>query len=191
VKPYSVAQAQLEQWIDQYSDELLQWAEYRLGDRDLAQDMVQETFIAAYENFDQFKGDAKPKTWLSRILRNKIIDHFRSAYYKRNIFEGQPKEDEGPETSLFDRTGHWKKAEFTSGWEDEENLMDRDDFQDLFKSCMGNLPQAWRDILAAKYFAQEKGEEISQEFEISTSNYWQIVHRAKLALKKCLEVYWN
>ena len=78
----------IESWIDQYSDELLHWAEYRTGDSALAQDMVQETFIAAFENYHQFKGDSNPKTWLSRILRNKIVDYFRSAYYRKNIFVG-------------------------------------------------------------------------------------------------------
>lgn len=185
-----MAKSDLEIWIDQYSDELLRWAEYRLGDHDLAQDLVQETFLAAYEKFDTFKGDSSPKTWLSRILRNKITDYFRSAYYKRNVFEKEQGEDEG-ESQFFTPKGHWHTEDFEMGWESQDQLMDREDFQVLFKRCMDNLPQTWRDILAAKFFAKESGEAISQEFEISTSNYWQIIHRAKLSLKNCLEVYWK
>ncbi len=181
----------IESWIDQYSDELLHWAEYRTGDSALAQDMVQETFIAAFENYHQFKGDSNPKTWLSRILRNKIVDYFRSAYYRKNIFEGQASDDDGPERSHFDTEEHWRTEIFQSGWEEDETLMDQEEFRSLFEQCLNALPQAWRDIIAAKYFAQEKGQDISQEFNISTSNYWQIIHRAKLSLKKCLEVYWK
>lgn len=181
----------LEDWIDSYSDDLLRWAEYRLGDASLAQDMVQDTFIAAYENLDQFKGDSNPKTWLSRILRNKIVDYFRSAYYRKNIFEGQPSEEDGTEKNLFDHE-HWTNAAFESpAWEEEEALMDQEGFKDLFQQCLENLPTLWRDIIAAKFFAGEKGKDISQEFEISTSNYWQIIHRAKLSLKNCLQVYWK
>ena len=185
-----MAKSELEEWIDLYTDELLRWAEYRLGDHDLAQDLVQETFLAAYEKLDSFKGDSSPKTWLSRILGNKITDHFRSAYYRRNVFDSH-QESEGTENHFFDSKGHWQRAEFEMVWEDQERLMDREDFQVLFKNCLNNLPKVSRDILAAKYFAKETGESISKEFDISTSNYWQIVHRAKLALKKCLEVYWK
>lgn len=182
---------ELENWIDQYSDDLIRWAEYRTGDANLAKDLVQDTFIAAYENLDKFKGDSNPKTWLSRILRNKIVDYFRSAYYRKNIFEGQPSDSDGPESQLFENQ-HWKKGVFDgAAWEEEDQLMDREDFKDLFQQCLKNLPPLWRDIIAAKFFAQQKGSEISQEFEISTSNYWQIIHRAKLSLKNCLEVYWE
>ncbi len=181
----------LETWIDEYSDDLLRWAEYRLGDANLAQDMVQETFIAAFENLHQFKGDSNPKTWLSRILRNKIVDYFRSAYYRKNVFESQNGDEDSSSDHFFEQ-GHWKKGIWDDvSWEQDDSLMDRENFQELFKGCMDNLPTLWRDVLAAKFFAQEKGSEISQEFNISTSNYWQIIHRAKLSLKKCLEVYWN
>lgn len=182
---------ELEKWIDDYSDDLLRWAEYRIGDASLAQDMVQETFIAAFENLHQFKGDSNPKTWLSRILRNKIVDYFRSAYYRKNVFEGQSQDGDAVESQFFEKD-HWKGSAFDgSSWEEEEALMDREDFRDLFQQCLQNLPSLWRDIMAAKFFAGEKGQEISQEFEISTSNYWQIIHRAKLSLKNCLQVYWK
>jgi RNA polymerase sigma-70 factor (TIGR02943 family) len=185
-----VSASQIETWIDEYSDDFITWATYRLGDESLAKDMVQETFIAAYENLHQFKGESNPKTWLSRILRNKIVDYFRSAYHRKHVFEGS-NDDETGESNFFDRNQHWQDGSFESQWEEEENLMDRADFQDLFKKCLADLPPLWRDIVAAKYFGKLKGEEISQDFNISASNYWQINHRAKLTLKKCLEVYWK
>lgn len=186
----SLARSEIENWIDLYSDELLSWAEYRLGDRDLAQDLVQESFLAAYEKMDSFKGESSPKTWLSRILRNKITDHFRSAYYRRNVFDAA-EEESGAEEKFFNPKQHWQGDAMDVTWDDSEALMDQPEFALHFKKCLDHLPSLWRDIIAAKYFGESTGAEISKEFDISTSNYWQIIHRAKLSLKNCIEVFWQ
>lgn len=187
-----MAEHRIEDWIDQYSEDLLRWAKMKLGSEDLAQDFVQETFLSAHQKMDSFKGNSNPKTWLSSILNHKIIDYFRSAEYRRKVQMSESvAEDSDLEDFFFHGDGHWDRPKFGAAWEDEENLMDREDFQALFQSCLSQLPELWRNVIASKYFAQQKGEDISKEFGISTSNYWQISHRAKLSLKKCIEVYWQ
>ncbi len=180
------------QWVDDYSEDLLVWAKLKVGSEDLAQDLVQETFISAYQKLDGFRAESNPKTWLSSILNHKIIDYFRSAEYRKKVQMPQSvAQDSDLEDHFFKPDGHWENKAFGLPWENEENLLDRSDFRALFENCLADLPQLWRDVIAARYFGGQKGAEISKEFNISTSNYWQISHRAKLLLKKCIEVYWQ
>ena len=65
------------QWVEDHTEEMLAWAYNKLSDKQLAEDLVQDTFLAALQSMDKFKGDSKPKTWLLSILNNKIIDHYR------------------------------------------------------------------------------------------------------------------
>lgn len=181
----------IEDWIDLYSSDLLRWASLKLDSEDLAKDLVQETFIAAHQKMASFKAKSNPKTWLSSILNNKIIDYFRSAEYKRKVQFQQGTEARDIESYFFKSEGAWQEKRFDSNWEEEEALLDREDFRTLFSSCIQGLPDLWRDVIAAKYFGKQSGSEICKEFNISTSNYWQINHRAKLQLKKCIEVYWE
>jgi RNA polymerase sigma-70 factor (ECF subfamily) len=77
------AKNEVSEWVNLYSDDLYAYAVKRVSDQNLAQDLVQNAFIAAYQSFDRFEGKSKPKTWLISILKNKIMDHFRQVY-RRN-----------------------------------------------------------------------------------------------------------
>ena len=80
------------QLVNQYTNELLSWASYKVSDTELAKDLVQDTFLVAVEKIDSFKGDSSPKTWLFSILKYKIIDYYRVkvkkpfSYEKQNYF---------------------------------------------------------------------------------------------------------
>ena len=67
----------IENWVNQYSDALFSWAYYKTSSKETAEDLVQDTFLAAYHKIDSFKGNSQPKTWLFSILNNKIIDYYR------------------------------------------------------------------------------------------------------------------
>ena len=64
-------------WIDLYSDYLFNYTISRVSDREIAQDLVQDTFLAALKSMKNFKGEASERTWLISILKRKIIDHYR------------------------------------------------------------------------------------------------------------------
>ena len=180
-----------ENWVNQFSDELFSWALYKTSSKETAEDLVQETFLAAFHKIDTFQGKSQPKTWLFSILNNKVIDYYRlSARTTKQNFSIS--ENSGYELSdgLFNETENWKDNDINPIWDQEEELLDNPEFNNVMQGCMEDLPQKWKFAVTSKYLTDKNADEICQELEITTSNYWQIVHRAKLLLKKCLEMKW-
>jgi RNA polymerase sigma-70 factor (TIGR02943 family) len=183
--------AVISQWVIEYSDDLYSFACHKLSDESLAQDLVQETFISVLQAYDSFLGKSAPKTWLMSILKNKIIDQYRSA--TRNALSIQSKEQRKATylaEDSFGGPGHWKENNSENTWGDDIHLLDDPEFTAVMSQCLSKLPSAWSVMVNARYLLEKESEEICQELEISPSNYWQIMHRAKLALKKCLEYNW-
>lgn len=173
-------------WVDNYTADLYSWALHKVSNAEMAADLVQDTFLAAVEKLDGFKGESSPKTWLFSILNFKIIDH-----YRKKVHQNIPHESESL-SLYFESEGRWQESRRPRNWYDdeEENLLDNQDFQVILKKCLDALPQKWNLCVKLKYLSGKKGEEICQELEISTSNYWQIIHRAKLQLRECVDENW-
>lgn len=176
-------------WLKDYGDELMSWAYYKTSNKEIAEDLVQDTFLSAHNSIKSFKEKSNPKTWLFTILNNKIIDYYRSAIHKRNFNETQLS-NEDSEFSIFDQNDMWKSSS-VSNWDDEPHLLDRPEFLKVLESCLDKLPEKYKAVTLAKYFHHKKGKLICQELDISPSNLWQIVHRSKLQLKSCLDVNWK
>ncbi len=169
------------------------WAVYKTSSKETAEDLVQETFLAAVQSFEKFERKSNPKTWLFAILNNKIIDHYRRQIKNPTI--GERKQSEKGERSLFDTLfdtdRQWRKEERPAPWQVEsENILDNAEFNKVLQNCMEKLPVAWFSAVQLKYLEEKKGELICQELQITPSNFWQILHRAKLQLRKCLELNW-
>ena len=182
---------QFENWVNDFSDELYSWAFYKTTSKETAEDLVQETFLAAYHKIDSFEGKSQPKTWLFSILNNKVIDYYRkSAKTTKQTFSLT--ENSGYELSdaVFTETGCWENYNVNPIWDQEVHLLDNSEFNIVMQECMQELPKKWKTALTSKYLSEKNTEAICQELEITTSNYWQIVHRAKLLVKKCLEINW-
>ena len=172
-------------WVEIYTTELYSWAFHKVSNAELAADLVQDTFLAAVEKLDSFKGDSTPKTWLFSILNHKIIDHYRKKANQTVSVEEQSF------SGFFDSGGSWEESRKPKDWhEEEENLLDDDEFQLVLKKCMEALPEKWNACVKLKYLAEKNGDEICQELDITPSNFWQIVHRAKLQLRDCVEKNW-
>ena len=179
------ANATIKCWAELYSDQLYIWAYYKTSDRETAEDLVQETFLAAVNSFQKFEVKSEPKTWLLSILRNKIADHFRKSY--RN--------NENNTVSLsqfFDDNEDWILNERPQNWEiaEDQHLLDNPDFSKILANCFSKLPRQWNASIVLKYIEEKESEKVCQELQISPTNYWQILHRAKLQLRKCLELNW-
>ena len=180
-----VTNANLAEWVETYTSDLYSWALHKVSDTELAKDLVQDTFLAAAEKVQGFKGDSSPKTWLFSILNHKIIDFYRTKVR-------QPvKVDKQIFSTFFDEGGDWKVNKRPGQWsEDDGHLLDDVEFQGVLKGCMDALPEKWNACIRLKYLMNKNGEEISQEFGIAPTNFWQIVHRAKLQLRNCVEENW-
>ena len=185
------AKTLFENWVNLYSDALFSWAFYKTSSKETAEDLVQDTFLAAYHKIESFKGNSQPKTWLYSILNNKIIDYYRlsAKTTKKTV---SLTEDKGHEISegFFDEAENWKSTTIDPIWNQDEELLDNPEFNNVMKLCMDDLPSNWKLAITSKYLTDKKANEICQDLNITVSNYWQIIHRAKLVLKKCLEMKW-
>jgi RNA polymerase sigma-70 factor (ECF subfamily) len=184
----------IEQWLQAYGDQLHSWAYHKTGDKQAAEDLVQETFLAAFKSLEKFKGNSQPKTWLFSILKNKIIDYhrkkFRENTFNESSLKGNRDKDDIVET-FFDSYGRWKPESSPIKWaETDSELLDDLDFKAILQSCMEDLPEKWFSAMQFKYLEQKEGKVICQELDITPSNFWQILHRAKVQLKNCLEHRW-
>lgn len=174
-------------WVNLYGDALYSWAIHKTNDQSIAQDLVQETFAGAYQNLDGFNKTSSPETWLFGILRNKIVDHYRHSA-KANTSSLHDLDDT---SQWFDEDDRWKKEYRPEPWESSElNLLDDPEFDFIFTHCVDELPVSWSTCIHLKYLGEKQTEEICQELEITATNLWQILHRAKLHLRNCLERNW-
>ncbi len=181
----NIQNVDLTEWVESFSGELYSWALYKVSDHEMAKDLVQDTFLAASEKIEGFHGNSSPKTWLYAILNNKIIDVYRKKL-KQPV-----KLDDRIFAEFFDEGERWKAGRIPHDWHEEENhLLDNNDFLAVLKDCLDELPDKWNACVQLKFVENKKGEDICQEIGITPSNFWQIIHRAKLQLRDCIEVNW-
>ena len=178
-------QTTISQWVASYTNDLYRWAYHKTSNSEAAKDLVQETFLAAVEQVKNFQGTSSPKTWLFSILNHKIMD-----YYRRKVKE--PKSlDSSATADFFDADENWRMEKRPHPWNNEEaHLLDNEEFQVILKKCMDALPERWHTGVKLKYLMEKSGEEICQELGIAPTNLWQIIHRAKLQLRDCVEKKW-
>ena len=181
----SVYKNALTEWVNVYTNDLYSWAVHKVSNTELAKDLVQDTFLAASEKISSFKAESSPKTWLFSILNHKIIDIYRK---KAN----QPVNmDNNTFSVFFDNNGTWITGKKPKEWHEEEgHLLDDTEFVAVLKKCLDTLPENWSTTVKLKYLMNKNGEEICQELGIAPTNYWQIIHRAKLQLRDCIERSW-
>ncbi|MFD2637748.1 RNA polymerase sigma factor [Piscibacillus salipiscarius] len=87
------------EWFDRYADDIYRFLAYYTSSPDV-EDMVQDVFIKAINNFDKFKGNSSPKTWLISIARNLAIDEARKRKrqdWRKLIDTYQTENEESPE----------------------------------------------------------------------------------------------
>jgi RNA polymerase sigma-70 factor (TIGR02943 family) len=181
-----------EKWVELYADYLYNFAYYRVNDEEQAQDLVQDTFLSALKARDSYKAQASEKTWLVSILKNKIIDHYKKAS-TRNESPLQLSVYEAPSYDYFfdkQKMGNWQKESLPKDWAINENNYDTKEFYKTLESCLKVLPEKWKGVFTMSLLEETDSKLICKELEISSSNFWVIIHRAKLQIRACLEKNW-
>ncbi|HRI20259.1 MAG TPA: sigma-70 family RNA polymerase sigma factor [Panacibacter sp.] len=173
-------------WVSDYGDMLYRFALPRVNDSDVARDLVQDTFLAAWRNYENFKGEISEKNWLYAILKNKIIDHFRKA--STRLTDSLP--GMADEEAYFDETQHWTKSAAPTEWNESSSPVEKKEFYEVLRKCKNKLKDIQNTVFSLKYLEGMESEEICKELNITASNYWVLIHRAKLQLRSCLEKNW-
>jgi RNA polymerase sigma-70 factor (TIGR02943 family) len=176
-----------EKWVDLYGDYLYGYAFYRVYEATVAEDLVQETFLAALRSFKNFQYRSSIKTWLTGILKHKIIDHFRKKAKEQQIDDIEPNINKLDD--LFTKNGQWKIK--PANWNaDPQKLYDQKEFIKILHKCLSGLPGRQAGAFILREIDGESTKEICKILGISTTNSWVLLHRARMYLRRCLEIKW-
>jgi RNA polymerase sigma-70 factor (ECF subfamily) len=177
--------------VDLHGDYLFRYALIRVRNESTAEDLVQDTLLAAFQGRERFSGQSTERSWLTGILKHKIMDHFRRLARERtvNADDALPPELEG----RFDDLGLWKHNPETgpADWGADAGVqMERKEFMAAFKQCLAKLPSRCADAFVLREMEATDSEQIQEMLGISQSNFWVLLHRARMQLRLCLENNW-
>ncbi|SRR5579884_378585 len=178
-----------EKWVDLHGDALYRFALLRLRDPKLAEDAVQETLLSALQARERFSGQSSERSWLIGILKHKVIDYFRKIS-RESLIEDATQFEEEIE-GVFDESGHWKRDETgPAEWNaDPDLILERKEFWIALDRCLSKLPPRMAHVFALREIDGISGEQVCSVLNLSTSNFWVLMHRARMQLRKCLEVH--
>lgn len=168
---------------------LLRYARLQLRDQAQAEDAVQETLLAALEGAARFSGKSSLRTWLTGILKHKIIDHLRRSAREQPLTgAGDERSEAEAVDALFVENGHWR--EFPSQWGNPDTALENERFRAAFELCMQNLPARTARVFMMREVMEMPTTEICKALDITATNCWVMLHRARLTLRACLELQW-
>lgn len=175
-----------DQWIDLYADYLYNYTIVRVNDKDIAQDLVQDTFLAGLKSMKNFKGEASERTWLISILKRKIIDYYRKINSKKGQAEVRMNYSEDS-----DSEGDWLEERVADPFDKTaEDAMQNEELGEAIYRCLEKLPKKQAEVFKMKSIEGYETEVICNELNITASNLWVIIHRARTAMAQCLKENW-
>ena len=174
-----------EDWVDKYSTQMYRFALARVKDQDVAEEVVQEAFLAAWKSKSSFSGRSSEKSWLFGILKHKILDYFRQLKKRGEIEFGDPGEWEAAE-NLFQSNGSWKTPPSSWGINPEQAAQNLQLLEALNK-CVESLSDRFKSLFLLKEMDGLTADEICDQLEIKPANLWVMMHRIRSRLKTCLE----
>jgi RNA polymerase sigma-70 factor (ECF subfamily) len=176
-------------WLGEHGDVLFRFAMARVRKREVAEDLVQDTFVAAVRAYDSFGNRSSVRSWLVGILRYKIIDYYRKRHREKPFSDLNFLRDEFSEK--FDADGYWDHELGPKEWTPpSDEVMHREEFWQVLRDCMAKLPPRIADVFRLRVMDEFDGKEVCASLGISESNLWVMLHRARLALRECFERNW-
>ena len=176
-----------ESWVDHYGDFLYRFALSRVKDPAVAEDLVQETFLAALRARESFKGRSAARTWLIAILKHKIVDYIRKK------FREPPTDKIETMTDIMDAdfndSGKWQvrphKWAINPG-----KIYEQKEFFDVLYYCLAELPGRLAEAFMLREMDGLSTAEVCKILDITATNSWVMLYRARMSLRRCLENKW-
>lgn len=182
-------------WLVDHGDALYRYAWRRTGRTDVAEDLVQETLLAAWQARGSFGRRSKARTWLIGILRHKLADHLRRAGREEARMlqaSSSTEEDfEGDEIEAlcFQEDGHWREP--LQRWDvDPPKAYEVDVFRQVVEQCTKGMSAHQREAFHLCLVGELEMGEACQIMEIKRNHLHVLLHRARLVLRQCLELHW-
>lgn len=175
-------------WVEAYGDYLFNFALGQVHDSSVAEDLVQETFLAAWKARDRFAGKSAERTWLVGILRHKIYDHLRRTCRERTR-RAQPPAERADEDA-WENTVLWLH-DVAAECQLPSRRIELDEFRTHLESALGELPPRLAQVFQLYEIEERPNPEVCQRLNISESNLWVMLHRARKQLREHLGSWWN
>tara|TARA_B100001123_G_C15227661_1_gene993834 strand:- start:846 stop:1451 length:606 start_codon:yes stop_codon:yes gene_type:complete len=179
-------------WVEAYGDYLWRFALMRVNNPSVAEDLVQETFLAGIKSLKNFGGRSTLKTWLTGILKFKVMDYYRKSTREKSFTQLSSFYDD-EESEHFGEDGHWLHGDFSpADWSAEQwENFDRQEFMNQLMACSEKLPPKIRQVYIMREIDGIESKDITEQLNITPQNLWTILHRARMALRKCLQDNWS
>jgi RNA polymerase sigma-70 factor (ECF subfamily) len=174
-------------WVDDHGECLYRFALMRVRKPEVAEDLVQESLLAAVRTAGSFSGRSSERSWLVGILKNKIADHFRKLGRETTFTDMEFLKEEMPHKF---ENGFWNEERGPKDWQESEAVTYRGEFWQTMRACLDKLPPRVADVFMMREMDGEDTPGICESLNISQSNLWVMLHRARLALRECLEINW-
>ena len=177
-----------DRWLDRHGDALYRYALARLGSSDAAQDMVQETLLAAWQGRSGFKGASSERTWLLGICRHKVSDYLRqSGHFAPSTAYNDL--EMGMDAEFFTTAGAWRHPPdaWTPAPLDE---IEAEGFWNALQACLAQLPEAQREGFVLQTLNGVEPVDVSRLLHVSMNHLYVLLHRARLRLRQCLDTHW-
>lgn len=172
-------------WLEEHGDALYAYALARVRSPEASEDLVQETLLAGLRSHHTFEALSAERTWLFGILKHKLVDHLRKSARQRPLTEL----DADVDAAFFTAGGHWKTS--VSTWAgDPREVLENAEFRDMLSRCLSKLPARIAQLFWLREAEGMSTEQLCQELQISATNVWAMLHRARLGLRHCLSVNW-
>ena len=176
-----------ERWLDDHGDALYAFAMARVHESAAAEDLVQETLLAAMAGIRRFQGSAELRTWLLSIMKNKIIDRIRAL--RREDPLDPDLMDDADWQANFDATGHWRVA--PSDWGDPSAVVENSALGEAMMTCIRNLPEKLRTLIIMRDIDGYDTPELIETLNLSSpNNLWVMLSRGREKLRECLNRNW-
>ena len=178
--------------VDSEADYLFRFALRYFSQEDIAEELVQETFLAATASQTNFQGQSAPRTWLTSILKHKIIDRLRKKGREIPVSALERDEDEDKSTnSFFDTHEHWEIPAGPVQWcNDPDFLLSQKQFLAVVEECLAKLSPSLRSLFLMREVEGFSQEELCNELGLSATNLRVKLHRTRLLLRDCVQVNW-
>lgn len=174
--------------FESHRDYLTRFANFLLRDRSLAEDAVQDTYMAALERHDGFEGRAQLRTWLTAILKNKVVDLVRKRRRGLVALPSAPGESDESGDGAFGEKGQWVDA--PAVWGHPDVALESSQFWQVYLKCCELMPERHALVFSMREVLDLSTEEICKNLDLTTSNLHVILFRARQSLRGCMTKKW-
>lgn len=175
-----------EQLVKRHQGRLFSLAHRVTRNEAQALEIVQETFLQAFQKLPDFRGDAAVGSWLHRIAMNFALMHLRH----RRVVDAVEEPLE-PEVGKFREDGHWDEPPTGLWGRRADDLVLDAELRDKILAAVDLLPDSYRVVFVLRDVEGLSYEEISEATETTVASVKSRLHRARLALRESLGNYFD